>query len=251
MVLCLTYGDADGAEFHQNMTDAAADRGIVTALHGGSMVRSSLVVSVAAVIAALSGTAADRWDRVYSADDPSYVTKPSGFLLSCFERMRAAGLAPEGKALVLAMGDGRNAVALAKAGFDVTGVDISAVGLARARAAATDSGVAIHTVEADLFKHDLGVEAWDLVTNIYFNPSIRILDRIKRAVRPGGLLLIEGFASAYDGSGPPPWSRYRPGQLREALSGWDLLVYEEGSFPSDWAEGREVPLVRVLARKPG
>ena len=63
-------------------------------------------------------------------------------------------------------------------------------------------------------------------------------------------LLIEGYASAYRGNGPPAWSRYRPGQLREALAGWEMLVYEEGVFPCDWADGRAVPLVRVLARKP-
>jgi SAM-dependent methyltransferase len=195
--------------------------------------------------------AASRWDRVFDNEDAPFVREPNDFLETCIARIRDERLLESGAgALVLAMGDGRNAVALARAGFEVTGLDISTVGLEQARQAAARHGVEIRAIEADLFDHDLGDGAWDLVTNIYFNPAVRVLDRIKRAVRPGGLLLIEGYASAYRGNGPPAWSRYRPGQLREALAGWELLVYEQGVFPCDWADGRAVPLVRVLARKP-
>jgi SAM-dependent methyltransferase len=165
--------------------------------------------------------------------------------------MTRQGLTKAGsKALVLAMGDGRNAVQLAVRGFDVTGIDISAVGIEKAEQAAAAKGVEIRTVRADLFRHDLGDGVWDLVTNIYFNPSIRVLDRIKRAVRPGGFLVIEGFGADYTGPGPPEWSRYEANQLLQELSGWRILEYQDGVFASDWAAGRPVPVVRLLARKP-
>jgi SAM-dependent methyltransferase len=157
---------------------------------------------------------------------------------------------PGSKALVLAMGDGRNAVELAVQGFDVTGLDISQVGIEKSERAAAASGVEIRIVKADMFRHDLGDGAWDLVTNIYFNPSIRILDRIKRAVRPGGLLLIEGFGAAYTGPGPPEWSRYKKNQLPDELQGWRILEYQDAVLASDWADGRAVPVVRLLAQKP-
>jgi SAM-dependent methyltransferase len=191
------------------------------------------------------------WNQVYRDPDPSYVREPSSFLVMCVERLAREGLArPGAPALVLAMGDGRNAVELAERGYDVTGVDISDVGIEKARAAAAARGVEIRARQVDIFKTDLGDGAWDLVTNIYFNPAIRILDRIKRAVRPGGFLIIEGYGSEHEAPGPPEWSRYRPNQLLEELEGWRILEYQDGVYPSDWAGGKPIPVVRVLARKP-
>ena len=152
--------------------------------------------------------------------------------------------------MVLAMGDGRNALYLAELGLRVTGVDISSVGLEKARKAATARGLEIDAIQADLFKYDLGVESWDLVTNVFFNPSVHFFDRLVAAVRPGGFLLVEGYGSAYTGSGPPVETRYRPNQLLAELSNWRILEYQDGVFPTDWARGRSVPIVRILAQKP-
>jgi len=195
---------------------------------------------------------AEGWDEVYRNPNSSYVHEPSSFLVRCVERLESEGLSrPGAKALVLAMGDGRNAVELAQRGYDVTGLDISEVGIEKAEAAAAAKGVEIRAVRADMFKKDLGDGVWDLVTNIYFNPAVKILDRIKRAVRPGGFLIIEGFGSDYDGPGPPEWSRYPPNQLLEELKGWRILEYQDGMYAGDWAGGKPVPVVRLLARKPG
>jgi SAM-dependent methyltransferase len=194
---------------------------------------------------------AEGWNRVYRNPDPSYVREPSSFLVRCVERLDREDLAsPGASALVLAMGDGRNAVELAARGWDVTGVDISDVGIEQARAAAAARGVELRTRQADMFKTDLGNGAWDLVTNIYFNPAIRVLDRIKRAVRPGGFLIIEGYSSDHKAAGPPEWSRYGPNQLLDELEGWRILEYQDGTYSCDWAGGKPVPIVRVLARKP-
>ena len=53
------------------------------------------------------------------------------------------------RALDVGMGQGRNALALARLGWEVTGFDVSAVGLAQARAAATAQGVTINAVPLD------------------------------------------------------------------------------------------------------
>ena len=191
------------------------------------------------------------WDEVFRDEQAPYVREPNSFLVRCMRRLADEGLLePGSSALVLAMGDGRNAVELAVRGLDVTGIDISQVGIEKAEVAAAKRGVKIRTVKADMFQHDLGDGAWDLVTNVYFNPSIRILQRIERAVRPGGFLLIEGFSADYTGPGPPPWSRYKANQLLDELQGWRILEYQDGLFESDWADGRAVPVVRVLAQKP-
>jgi SAM-dependent methyltransferase len=198
-----------------------------------------------------SSEAGERWDRVFGAETPRHVTAPNAFLARCADRLfREEGLRHGAKALVLAMGDGRNAVFLADRGLDVTGLDVSGVAIEKATKAAADKGVALRTVRADLFEHELGEGEWDLVTNIYFNPAIRAFDRVRRAVRPGGYLLVEGFGSDYEGGGPPDWSRYGPNQLLDELRDWRILEYQDGVYEADWAGGRAVPVVRILARKP-
>ena len=57
----------------------------------------------------------ERWNKILTADKPRFNTKPNAFLV---EMVR--GRQP-GKALDVGMGQGRNAIWLAQAGWDVTG----------------------------------------------------------------------------------------------------------------------------------
>jgi hypothetical protein len=69
--------------------------------------------------------------------------------------------------LCLADGEGRIGVFLASKGLRVTGVDSSAVGLAKAERLATERAVPYTTVLADLSVWDLGTERWDGVVSIW------------------------------------------------------------------------------------
>jgi SAM-dependent methyltransferase len=190
------------------------------------------------------------WDEVFRRIAAPEISSKTSFTAYCVERLlREERLQPGDSAMVLAMGDGRNALYLADVGLKVTGIDISAVGLAKARSAAAETGLEVEAIEADLFEYDLGRESWDLVTNVYFNPAIFALDRIKAAVRPGGFLLIEGYGSDYTGTGPAAETRYRPNQLLWELVDWRILEYQDGLFPSDWADQSTAPVVRILAQK--
>jgi SAM-dependent methyltransferase len=209
------------------------------------------VVQVRAQRTSGTGDAASRWDQIFGQRPFVPIDASRSFLAYCTGRsLREGLLKPGSKVLVLAMGDGPNAIYLAQRGLEVTGLDISGVAIERARKAAASKGVELNTVQADLFSHDLGDGKWDLVTNIYFNPAISTFDRIKKAVRPGGLLLVEGYGADYGGPGPPQWTRYGDNQLLEELAGWRILEYQDGTFTSTWAGGRAVPVIRVLARKP-
>ena len=198
-----------------------------------------------------SQSSADQWDRVFSRVESTQLHGDATFPVYCVQRLlREKKLEKGAKALIIAMGDGRNAVPIAKEGLTVTGLDISTVALEKARKAAEKHEVQLETVQADMYEHDLGEGRWDLVTNIYYNSAIRIIEKFKAAVRPGGFLLVEGLGSDHDG-GPPAWSRYRPNQLLDELKGWRILEYQDGLFESDWAGGKPAPVVRVLAQKPG
>ena len=194
--------------------------------------------------------AAASWDEVFRRIEAPEISSETSFTAYCVERLiREEGLQPGASAMVLAMGDGRNALYLAELGLQVTGIDISAVGLEKARDAGAERGLEIEAIEADLFAYDLGRSRWDLVTNVYFNPAIFAFDRIKASVRPGGFRLVEGYGSDYTGSGPARETRYRPNQLLWELADWRILEYQDGVFPSDWADRPTVPVVRILAQK--
>ena len=57
---------------------------------------------------------------------------------------------PPGRALDVGCGEGADAIWLARAGWEVTGLDVSEVALERAAAAAREAGVTVHWVLADV-----------------------------------------------------------------------------------------------------
>lgn len=144
------------------------------------------------------------WDERYSGDDFVYGTEPNDFLRSQVENI------PAGRVLCLAEGEGRNAVFLAEQGFNVTAVDQSAVGLAKARRLANQRGVEINTVVADLAEFVLESNAWDGIVSIFAHMPAQARAHIHREVvrglRPGGVLVLEAYRPEqlqYKTGGPP------------------------------------------------
>ena len=128
------------------------------------------------------------WDDRYRAASSLWSTEANLFLT---EEVR--GLTP-GRALDLGCGEGRNAVWLAERGWDVTAVDFSRVALDRGVGLATERGVAISFVEADLLTYEPPRESFDLVVLMYIQlpvqPLVTVLDRAAAAVAPRGTLLV-------------------------------------------------------------
>lgn len=145
------------------------------------------------------------WDDRYSKEDYIFGTEPNDFLKSVAERI------PEhGKVLCLADGEGRNGVYLAGLGHSVTSVDQSPVGLAKADRLATERGVSLTTVVADLTEYDLGSECWDAVVSIFFHipeaPRRQIYERVTQSLKPGGMLILESYTPdqlKFRTGGPP------------------------------------------------
>lgn len=107
------------------------------------------------------------------------------------------GLRPGDRILDLCCGHGRHAVALAQAGLQVTGVDLSPSALARARRAARAAGVRVRFVRADM-RRLAARGAFDAAVNLfssfgYFDDDANadILRRLRTALRPGGGLLLD------------------------------------------------------------
>lgn len=131
------------------------------------------------------------WDRRYSEPGYAYGIEPNDFLVSVVDRL------PRGRVLCIGEGEGRNAVYLARQGFDVTAVDASAVGLGKARRLAARYGVEITTVVSDLVDYPIEPGGWQAVVSIFCHlpPAVRseVHHGVAAGLAPGGGLVLEGF----------------------------------------------------------
>ncbi|MHC4197010.1 MAG: class I SAM-dependent methyltransferase [Planctomycetota bacterium] len=130
-----------------------------------------------------------RWDERYDQDGYIAGKEPLVFLRDNIDLM------PGGRALVLAMGEGRNAVFLAEQGLDVEGCDISPVAIEKAKKLAADRGVSIKAFEADLEDYTLARERYNLITDFYYLQR-DLIPQIKAALKPGGIAIMETYTVA-------------------------------------------------------
>ena len=170
----------------------------------------------------------------------------SSFVAEWLSRVAAAiginGRAP--RALDLAMGEGRHALPIARAGFMTFGVDRSVERLRLARRLACKAGVAVHAWAADLDTYPMPAERFDLLLCTRFLLRAR-WDDVRRSVAPGGFVIYETFTvqQVKLGRGPSsPDHLLQPGELARAFDGWDILFSEEVDAPA--------ALARLVARKP-
>jgi SAM-dependent methyltransferase len=134
-----------------------------------------------------------RWQERFSAPGYLFGTEPNAFL-----KANANLLRKHETALAIADGEGRNGVFLAEQGLDVLSVDFVPIAQEKARALAKKRGVTLRLEQADIISWNWPQEAFDVVAAIYFQfagPDGRdkIFAGIKKALKPGGLLLLEGY----------------------------------------------------------
>jgi SAM-dependent methyltransferase len=197
----------------------------------------------------------EHWNARFAGEGYYFGTEVNAFL-----RQHAALLPKSGRVLSVADGEGRNGVWLAQQGLDVLSIDFSAVALAKARALARERGVKLETAEADLGKWRWPRSAFVAVAAIFIQfagPALRdkIFAGIKRTLRPGGLLLLQGYRPKqleYKTGGPPLVENlYTEELLRAAFA--DLEIIELVSHDEPIHEGRGhdgmSALIDLVARK--
>lgn len=194
------------------------------------------------------------WDARYAEEGWAFGTEPNDFL-----REQAHHLAPGGRVLCLAEGEGRNAVWLAQQGFDVTGVDLASHGLDKAQRLAAERGVHLTTVVADLASFEFGSAAWDGIVSIFAHvpPEVRqrVHAQVLTALKPGGILLLEAYRPQqleHGTGGPPDEARMLDlERLRPELGTLDWLLARE--VERDVIEGRyhtgRASTVQLVARR--
>jgi hypothetical protein len=150
-------------------------------------------------------SSAAMWNDRYRSDDYLYGNEPNDFLVSTTSLIPNGGLV-----LCLADGEGRNGTYLATLGFEVTTIDQSERGVAKARALAQIRGVHLDARVGDLSTADLGEGKWDAVVSIFAHlpPELRrdLHARVERSLKIGGVFLLEAYTPSQvgRGTGGPP-----------------------------------------------
>jgi SAM-dependent methyltransferase len=185
------------------------------------------------------------FNNIYSNSTPGFVTQPNALLVAMVE-----GRKP-GRALDVGMGQGRNAVFLALKGWDVTGFDISDVGLAIARKNAERAGVKLNAVRETDETFNYGSNQWDLIAFIY-EPfpvtSAAYVERLRTSMKAGGIIVIESYGDEATTPNRPPVA-IDPGQLLAAFKDFRVLHFEDTVTMGDWDVQKKRRVVRMVAEK--
>jgi len=179
------------------------------------------------------------WNERYAGEDFFYGTEPNAFLVS-----QKALLKPGMRCLAVADGEGRNGVWLAQQGLEVLSVDSSHVAQAKAKKLAQQRGVAMLFEQVDLLQWDWPVLSsaegsendFDVVVAIFIQfvtspQREQMFAAIKRCLKPGGLLLLQGYTPRqleYRTGGPSQVENlYTEAMLRKAFADMDIVQLRE------------------------
>src|SRR5437773_536242 len=128
----------------------------------------------------------ERWNRILTAPKPMFNTAPNTFLVEMIK-----GVKP-GRSLDVGMGQGRNTIYLAQQGWESVGFDPADRAIAAAQEQAGKLGVKITTHVARAEDFDWGDAKWDLIVLSYVGVR-EYAEKVSRALRPGGMMVLEGF----------------------------------------------------------
>jgi SAM-dependent methyltransferase len=185
----------------------------------------------------------ERWNRILTAPAPAFNTEPNAFLVEM-----TRGIKP-GRALDVGMGQGRNALYLARQGWAVTGFDPAEKAVAVAQEQAKQLGVKLTAVVVGDDQFDFGKAQWDLIVLSYV--SLRhLVPRINDALKPGGLVVVEGFhrdatKTASIGGGVV----FDTNELLRLFEHLRVVRYEDTNGTGDFGK-QATRLVRFAAQKP-
>jgi len=183
------------------------------------------------------------WNRILTSPKPSFNTAPNSFLVEMIK-----GVKP-GRALDVGMGQGRNTIYLAQRGWETTGFDPAERAVAAAQEFATKAGVKITTHIARAEDFEWGDSTWDLILLSYVGGR-DYADKVLRALRPGGLVIVEAFHRDAAKTRPiGPAVVFDTNELLQLFPGLRVIRYEDTNAVSDFGMS-DTRVVRLAAVKP-
>ncbi len=183
------------------------------------------------------------WNKLLTAPQPIFNTAPNAFLVEMTK-----GLKP-GRSLDVGMGQGRNTIYLAQQGWESVGFDPADRAVAAAREQAAKLGVKITTHIAREQDYDWGESQWDLIVLSYVGARDYV-PRVVRALRPGGMVLVEGLHR--DVLKVRPFGGavvFDTNELLKLFEPLRIVRYEDTNAVSDFGKF-DTRVVRLAAVKP-
>jgi SAM-dependent methyltransferase len=171
------------------------------------------------------------WEERFGGSEYRFGTEPNAFL-----RAQATRLPNSGTALAVADGEGRNGVWLAEQGLAVLSIDFSPAALEKARALARARSVEVTFEQVDVLHWTWPEARFDVIAAIFVqfatpDERTRMFDGMRKALKPGGLLLLEGYRPqqlAYGTGGPRVAENlYTRELLEHAFAGFSTLEIHE------------------------
>jgi SAM-dependent methyltransferase len=164
-----------------------------------------------------------QWDQKYAKEEYVFGKTPVKFLAENIDYLPNGGLV-----LDMGMGEGRNAVFLARHGLNVIGVDISSVAIRKAKALADEFGVKIEGVVASMTQYPIKPESYDAILCIYYLDRT-LIKKMVQWLKPGGILIFESHTSNQLKYEPHYNVNFliKPGELLNLFPELTLLKYEE------------------------
>ena len=164
------------------------------------------------------------WDKKYETEAYIFGKEPVEFLGEHID------LLPRGKALDIAMGEGRNAVFLAKNGFTVDGCDISEIAIKKALDLAKENNVKVRAFVADLETYKLPQNTYDVIVCFYYLQR-DLVPQMKEALKPGGMIIYETYTieNGERGFEGPKNKDYllKPNELLDLFKDFKIIYYRE------------------------
>lgn len=168
---------------------------------------------------------AEVWNERYAGDSYLFGQEPCICLRSNFQHLK------KGKAIDVAMGEGRNAVFLAQHGFQVEGIDASQKAVEKAKALASSKAVSLDVKTQNLDFFLMPLMRYDTIVMTYFKPVPRFFSEIRRGLVQGGTFLLEAYTVDQMRLAPNPLIEmtdcYRPNEVLALLREFKILFYRE------------------------
>jgi SAM-dependent methyltransferase len=185
----------------------------------------------------------ERWNRILTAEKPAFNTAPNAFLVEMIKGLKS------GRSLDVGMGQGRNTIYLAQQGWDSVGCDPADRAVAAAQERARALGVTITTTVASDEAFDWGESRWDLIVLSYVGAR-EYVDKVTRALRPSGMVIIEGFHRDATKDGPIGGAVvFETNELARLFPSLRIVRYEDATAVGDFGL-RATRVVRLAALKP-
>lgn len=195
------------------------------------------------------------WEDTYSDDQARTFGEPSREIMCLASRL------PRGsRVLDMGCGEGRNALFLARSGFEVDAFDISENGVHKLAAAAAELGVVVNAWVGDVRSFEFARD-YDLVVShgvlhlLAREEWTTVIQRMQAGTKETGVNVVAVFTDTLptpEDLRPHVRGLFREGELAEIYAGWHIESFESYIKEDEHPHGirHRHPINKIVAFRP-